>query len=241
MAIFDEPSRKPLPQPTFEDVVHAGRKALVSMIPLVGGAGTELMELMSSPVSIRRDEWFEDLARRLKDLEQTIDGFHFEELANSEQFVSSLLQATQAAVKTHHPAKLAALRNAVLNTAIGCSVDDVEQATFLGYIDELSTWHLQILLFLQNPLKLVNERKVRTDYSMGSLARPLEEVFPELRGRQDFYDQILRDLRSRGFVNSAESLFQSTMTTSGMFAKRTTEIGDRFLEFIKSPETEKKP
>jgi hypothetical protein len=46
MAIFDEPSRDPLPQPTFEDVAHAGRKGLLSMIPLVGGVGSELVGLL---------------------------------------------------------------------------------------------------------------------------------------------------------------------------------------------------
>jgi hypothetical protein len=43
MTLFDEPSRKPLPQPTFEDVTHAAGKSLVGLIPLVGGAGYELI------------------------------------------------------------------------------------------------------------------------------------------------------------------------------------------------------
>ncbi len=63
MAIFDEPSRQPLPHPTFEDVKHSVGKGLASMIPFVGGAGSELIGLLSSPVAQRRDDWFEDLAR----------------------------------------------------------------------------------------------------------------------------------------------------------------------------------
>jgi hypothetical protein len=96
VAIFDEPCRQPLPQPTFEDVKQSVGKGLASMIPFVGGAGSELIGLLSSPVAQRRDDWFEDLARRLHDLEGRVAGFKFDDLANNEQFVSATLQATLA-------------------------------------------------------------------------------------------------------------------------------------------------
>jgi hypothetical protein len=37
------------------------------MIPFVGGVGSELLGLLSSPVAERRDDWFADLERRLRD------------------------------------------------------------------------------------------------------------------------------------------------------------------------------
>lgn len=206
------------------------------MVPF-GNVASELWALLGPPVSQRRDAWLEDLARRLHDLEGKIEGFRFDDLGQNEQFVSATLQATQSALRTHQKEKLEALRNALLNIAIERSPDEDEQTMFLGYIDELSTWHIRLLVFLQNPLKLVNERKGRTEYYMGSISQPLEEVYPELRGKREFYDQIMRDLRSRGFINSSADVLHTTMTasTSGMFAKRTTETADRFLSFITSP------
>lgn len=118
MVLFDEPSRHPLPQPTFEDVKHAGRKGLVGMIPFVGNAGSELLALLSSPVAERRDDWFEDLQRRLQELEGKIAGFKFDDLAKNKQFVSATLQATQAALRTHQQEKLEALKNAVTNVRL---------------------------------------------------------------------------------------------------------------------------
>ena len=106
MPIFDEPSRQPLPQPTFEDVAHAGRKGLLSLIPFVGGVGSELLGLLSSPVAERRDDWFADLERRLRDLKGRVQGFRFDDLGQNQQFVSATLQATQAALRTHQAEKL---------------------------------------------------------------------------------------------------------------------------------------
>ncbi len=62
MGIFDEPSKQPLPNPQLEDYQVAAAKGLVSMIPFVGGMGSELIGLLSSPAAQRRDDWFEDLA-----------------------------------------------------------------------------------------------------------------------------------------------------------------------------------
>ncbi|MGI9075226.1 MAG: hypothetical protein ACR2JB_28790 [Bryobacteraceae bacterium] len=67
MALFDEPSKNPLPQPSLDDIRYAAGKSLVSIIPLVGGTASELIGLISSPVAERRDAWFEDLQRRLHD------------------------------------------------------------------------------------------------------------------------------------------------------------------------------
>ena len=151
MAIFDEPSRAALPQPRVEDMTRAGAKTLVSMITFVGGAGAELIGLLSSPVGLRRDAWLEDLERRLRDLESEIAGFRFEDLAQNEQFVSATLVATQAALKTHQQEKVQALRNAVLHVALGHEPDSDRQQQFLALVDRFTAAHLTLLRFFQDP------------------------------------------------------------------------------------------
>ena len=66
--------------------------------------------------------------------------------------------------------------------------------------------------------------------SMGGLNHVIEGAFPELRGRKPIYEQIGRDLNSRGLLAGVG--FGGTMTGSGLAAKRTTDMGDRFLQFI---------
>src|SRR5205809_922170 len=79
---------------------------------------------------------------------------------------------------------------------VGATTGEDEQAMLLGDIDALSTWHIRLLRFLENPGKFATERHVRTDFTIGgSVSRVLEQVYPELAGRREFYDQIMRDLR----------------------------------------------
>jgi hypothetical protein len=57
--------------------------------------------------------------------------------------------------------------------------------------------------------------------------------YPELQKRRDFYNLIVRDLHARGLFSS--DTVQTMTTGGGMFASRTTRLGDQFLGFIKSP------
>jgi hypothetical protein len=138
--LFDEPSREPLPSdPTAEDHRAATIKAMLGSVPLVGGLlAEEIGLLIAPPLAQRRDVWFEDLARRLRDLETKVAGFHFDDLAQNEQFVSATVQATQAALRTHQREKLDALRNAVLNVAAGREANGDRQAQFIGMVNRFT-------------------------------------------------------------------------------------------------------
>jgi hypothetical protein len=227
----------PLPQPTLGDHVHLAVKAVLSALPVAGGPAAELFAaIIAPPLARRRDAWLQSVADGLDALRQKTDGFDPVSLANNSAFVSVALQASRAAIQTHQNEKLEALRNAVLNVAAGRATDEDEQAMFLGYIETLTGWHIRMLKFFEAPMRMAAACGARTDYSFaGALAQPLEEVYHDLRGRRDFYDQITRDLVARGFLNSSPDVLHTMMTGSGMSAKRTTEIADRFLAFILPP------
>jgi len=142
--LFDERSRQELPKPQFEDVRHATVKGLLAIVPGFGGPASELMGLLSSPLAQRRDDWFADLARRLRDLEGRVEGFRFENLDQNEQFISATQQATLAAMRTHQAEKLDALKNAVLNIAVGRERED-RQTNFIALVDRFTPAHLKVL------------------------------------------------------------------------------------------------
>lgn len=220
MAIFDEPSRGDLPQPTFEDVAHAGGKGLLSIIPFVGGVGSELVGLLSSPVAQRRDAWLEDLERRLRELENGVEGFRFDNLGTNEQFVSAVLQATQSALRSHQAEKLDALRNAVLNVAIGTEPFEDLQLIFLNFVDTFTPTHLRVLRFFQD--------------RGGDLEA--------LRRQRDVSDQAVRDLRDRGLVNDTRPYVARNRDTNDALVMEPWELsnfGRQFLAFITSPERKK--
>lgn len=94
-------------------------KSALSNIPSVGGSLGEILGLaIASRLAERRDGWLESLARRLLELQEKVEGCRVENSASDEQFVSTVVQASAAALATHHEGKLEALRNAVSNTAL---------------------------------------------------------------------------------------------------------------------------
>ena len=137
------------------------------------------------------------------------------------------MHASQLALKTHREEKLTMLRNVVANAALGQSPEDAIEHMFLGLIDSLSDLQIQILSVFQEP-------KAPPNMSMGGLGAVLEFNLPELRNRREFYDQIWKDLFSRGLVNTDG--LHATMSGSGLSQKRTTGLGDAFLQFIRGPE-----
>ncbi|OFV67934.1 MAG: hypothetical protein SCAL_000574 [Candidatus Syntrophoarchaeum caldarius] len=217
------------------DVAHTLIRTGLSAIPVLGGPAAEIFSaIIVPPLSKRRDEWIESIAKKLKALEEKVDDFNIEALSQNEVFVTTVMHASQVAIRNHQKEKLEALRNAVLNAALSNAPEEDIQLMFLNFVDTFTPWHLRILKFFDNPQEW--GRRVGITYPnwpTGSLSTVLEHTFPELRGRRDFYDQVVKDLFIRGLMNT-ESL-HGIMTPQGMFASRTTPLGKQFINFITSP------
>lgn len=210
-----------LPHRSAGDYLHTTARAGLSLIPVVGGSAAELFSLvLAPPLERRRDAWLEGLYRRLKQLEEQIADFHFEDLQHNEAFVSSVLQATQAALRTHQQEKLEALQNAVLNVALGRTVDEERQLVFLGLVDIFTVTHLEILRLFASPSEYPSARRV------------------ELRERRQLTDPMVLDLNDRGLLvdprpyvaRTRESI--DSLTVQGWTLS---PLGKEFMSFIAPP------
>lgn len=214
------------PKSTKGDAAHALAKAGVSAIPFAGGPGAELFHyLIQPPLERRREEWMTAVGEKLQDLEDK--GFDIEQLGQNEEFISAVMHASQLALRTHKEEKREALRNAVFNIATGQSPNEALAHMFFEWIDSLSVLHLQVLKLFQSPTP-------PPGMSMGGLGSVLEHNMPDFKGHSHIYNQVWKDLYSRGLVNTDG--MNTTMTAQGLASKRTTEIGDEFLRFISEPE-----
>ena len=211
-----------VPKASSGDALHATVRAGLSAIPVAGGVAVELFQaVIQPPIEKRRQKWMSDVGDKLLELEAK--GLKLEDLQNNEQFISAVMHASQAVIRTHQDDKLNALRNAVINVAIGQAPDETLQHLLLNFVDSFTEQHLRILKLFQNPTLPPN-------VSMGGLSAVLEHNIPELRQYRELYIQLWKDLYSRGLVNT-EGL-NVTMTGSGLSAKRTTKLGDTLLGFI---------
>ena len=91
--------------------------------------------VIAPPLEKRRDEWRESIGERLKQLESD-DRISIDDLESNDNFINAVLQASQAAIKTHQLEKLNALRNAVLNTALPNPPDETLQQIFIQLVDD---------------------------------------------------------------------------------------------------------
>jgi len=217
------------------DIAYTTAKAGLSLIPILGGVATELFSsIIAPPISKRRDEWLVRIANGLQELQNKLPEFDISLLSQNEIFITTVMHATQTAIKNHHVEKLEALKNAVLNSAVGIKLDENIQLIFLNYIDSLTPWHLRILQFFTNPIDwFKNNNKTVPNMSMGSPSHCLEDAFDDLRGNRNFYDLVVKDLFAQGLLG-IESL-HTTMSGSGAIASRTTEFGNQFIIYITEP------
>lgn len=214
-----------IPKQSRGDVGHAIVRAGLSAIPYAGGPAVELVNLLvQPPIERRRDEWMQDLGERLLQLES--QGLSFDNIHDNEPFVSAVLHATQAALRTHNAAKREALRNAILNVAVGQCPDETVQHLLMTFIADLTEMHLRIL-------KVFDQPEAPPGIMMGSFRLVLERAIPELKERRDVYDQLWRDLHIRGLVGPDG--LHAMMSEHGMSISQTTAMGKALLRFIAEP------
>ncbi|MBU1204528.1 MAG: hypothetical protein KKE93_01330 [Nanoarchaeota archaeon] len=228
---------KKLPKPTTGDKFHTGIKAGLSAVPSVGCVAAELFNsLFKSPLEKRRDKWLEELSEELIKLQDEVKDLSWEKLSKNELFISTVMQASQIAMRNHQKEKKLALLNAIKNTAIGKTPEENIQMMFLNYIDTLTPWHLKILKYLQNPKEWGIQNKITyPNWPMGGPATVLEFAFPDLKDKREVYTKLIRDLENYGLVGKdVSSRMHTTVTADGMFQGMTTTFGNQFIKFISS-------
>lgn len=140
--------------------------------------------MITPPLEKRRNLWFKQVEKRLSVLEGTKDTIDLEDLSNNEQFITALLSASQAAMRTHEEEKLEALCNAVLNTVTPNDISEDLQLVFLSLIDNLTGWHLRILKFFDNPGVWFKNNDIKLpSVHTGSPSAMLETAYSELKNR----------------------------------------------------------
>ncbi|HEV2348707.1 MAG TPA: hypothetical protein VG028_02565 [Terriglobia bacterium] len=209
------------------DYVHSGVKAAVAVIPIVGGPAAELIDfILKPPVAKRLEEWRDTVADSIRELETKFKGMSVESLGQNPLFVSTIMHATQIAIRSHQNEKREALRNAVLNVASGNEADEDLVLMFLNFIDLLTPQHLRLLKLFQSP------------------PVPIASI-PAYQKDRIMFDQVVKEIFDRGLIGMPQHLVARgpqdlyRVTTQGPFKfeslGQVTSLGSRFLRFIASP------
>ena len=215
------------------DHVHTAIRALLASQSVLGRPGRVLLdEILTPPIQRRRNEILEDVANTLLDYVQKVEHLErrvgqLDSRMRSELFVSVAIQATVAAAKTHEPEKRQALRNAILNTAVSQTPDEIRALMFVAWLDQFTEWHIRVLRVLAEPEGFLNREG--PSVSISRAEQVLERAFPQLP--RAITEHIVRDLAAR------------ELTTLGTIADpifpkgegALSELGNEFLAFITEP------
>jgi hypothetical protein len=229
---FDNEGDRP-PTDGAPGVIRRLARGTISMLPVAGPFVSELFDLVLVPVvEARRENWFADLAKRLKKLEET-RGLTLDDLRRNPAFTDAVMQAHRSADATSAKEKREALRNAVLNTALGRSPDADKQQVLLRCVDELTPTHFQILRLIRENSPSNPNRRL-TPESSRPLWEVLEEHLPTLAAREPtprpLTGLFCRHLVDRGLILDMPALLLKAISQTYL-----TELGQQLLDFIATP------
>ena len=223
-----------VPEATLKDRLHTLAKAGIASIPVAGAAASELFTvILAPPLEKRRVEWMNDVAEHLKELEERGE-LNLEDLQDNETFITTVMQASQAAIRNHQSEKREALQNAVLNSALPQAPEESIQQYFITLIDTFTIEHIRLLdLFKDPPAWFQKNNVALPQFLSAGLEDVIISAWPELKNQYEFLNAVLEELQGKGFFVGGG--LRITITRHGLFEKRTTKLGDSFLAFITAP------
>ncbi|SIR04251.1 hypothetical protein [Aquipseudomonas alcaligenes] len=214
---------------------HRVARIMIGAVPILGGAGVEVFNsVIDTPMNERKVQWMNQVGNALNDLIEK--GVLTEQgLQHNETFITTVAQASMLAIRSHQQEKLEALRNAVLNVAVGHAPEEDLRQLFLNFIDVCTVTHIRLLSLMSGPEEWGQKNGVEfpNGWSMGGITQAIEHAFPDLRGKEQIYKVIWGDLYQRGLINT-EGL-GTTMSRQGILARRTTELGSKLIDFLSEP------
>lgn len=216
------------------DALYTVVDTAVSLIPGIGGLVSEIFHnVLQAPIEKRKEAWRLRIAQNIDDLTNKIEGFDIVQLSQNDIFISVLNRASQLAISNHQEEKLIALNNAIMNTALNIDIDENEQMLFLNIIDSLTPWHIKIMQYLEHPRSNFENAGLQYTKKMKSTVTFIQQYYPELKDKNEFVKTILKDLYTKGLIESDN--VDSRMDINESFKNTLTYFGKKLLRYISEP------
>ena len=231
------PAIPDIPKADGSDLVYKVGLAVLSLIPLPITPVVEMM--IRSPTDKRNDNWRSEMTLAVKYLGERLSEVEFSALKQDEEFATTLLRATRAAMSTHRKEKHEMLRNAVLHSALPNAPEDDERTVFLNLVDEFSVAHILILKTFSQPVVSdglgfsLEDSDWKSNMGVGFLFDFVQNVTPETELDYNFFILVLSDLHNRDLISNTHQE-RHVLARFSHWPELTT-FGGKFLNFIESP------
>jgi hypothetical protein len=206
-------------------------KAAFATLPFGGGIASLMTDYIPSRKHARLEEFANQVANDLKKLRERVD----EQALLTDEFAYVFEKCFRGAAENHQAEKLEAFRGILVNSAIGINILDDERDYFLGLANTLSTLHLRILSFMNDPQKYLHAHGISADRIRGGFAQFMPVAMPGIE--LEIIKGAFGDLHQAGLINTDRSIFSTMTSAQGLhlLGDRVSDLGKRFAEFCKSP------
>ncbi|MGY4595368.1 hypothetical protein ACVWXL_003114 [Bradyrhizobium sp. GM22.5] len=203
-----------------EDYLNRSLRAGVGLLPVVGAPLVEFLAFaIGDPAQERRDDFMRALFEEVTTLQTSLDAFRPENLRANEQFQATFLDAIRLAATTASADKKTLLRNAVLNSVVD-GLDESLRLKLVDILGRMTPAHIRLLVAIAQAPGPV-ESFVADDDSTAfefnhALMADMYGMFLIRNNQQMIGEKALQEKTDRSYV-------------------RPTELGRRFLEFVREP------
>ena len=199
------------------DIISGTIETALAAIPGVGLYFSAIQAVQQNAMQRRFQTWQEAVERKLNELSDTVK----QSLGDNEAFATVLVKATQLAAQTNAQ-KMEYLANA-LKYAAEHPMDEDRLVIYLNCLEKYTLSHLLILDYFYDPMPYENSKT----YLAGAVMPYFYDKYPTFD--QQLGNVIMEDLFGDGLTTTHGN---GTVSSGGMMVKRTSSLGDGFIEFI---------
>lgn len=214
------------------EIILGAVKATASQVPILGPYFAELIGLAQSNVLNKRlQKWIDMIEAKLETLNGKINV-----LASDEFFVSVVQQATKCAMESYQDEKRRLFGNVISNAAHTTLAQD-KQMMFIRLLNQNTLISIKLLSFLSedhyNPDDYILRSGMLTTYIQPSQEKFLDYI---CQTDEDFSDHsyircLCNQLIDEGLIEEID--YSMPDHPKEIRKKRTTQLGDEFLHYIK--------
>lgn len=214
------------------DVTLATAKGIVGATPVVGSLLSEYISLAQDKVADKRmAEWKSMVEDQLSKLSADLN-----EIAESEFFYSCVQIATTNAMKSHQTEKRQLFANALFHSAT-LDLDQDKKLLFLSLLNQYTLTGILLLKYYSedhyHEEDYVHRGGMVTTYSIGGTEHPIKSILegnPQLEGDSEYATILSNQMANDSLISPID--FRMPVSAKEARNKRTTKLGDEFLNFI---------
>jgi hypothetical protein len=223
---------KQLDETPVEQMAATNLRAVIAIIPFVGGAFSTLAtELIPNWKLQRLNRFVAALKVDLESLGARIDA----EYLGKEEFGYVFEKTFRAVVLNYQDEKLEALRNVLLNSMLRVDMKQDLKEYLLHLTESLGILHMRFLALLRDPSEYYRDKNL-PDNPYGSMMTELHKCFPELA--DGAIRAVWNDLYNYGILNTESKVLGVGAASSPgcqVLNGRLSDFGNLLLSFITKP------